>query len=202
MDRCSVPLRSLRPSTLPGGLSPVVARSTADCGVEEGLALEPTSEPGRRRVDRKLLVASVAIAIGFVLIGVGLLRAVTGDDVTDLPDAIESISPAPDAEQVLQQTQVIVDLLEGYEGELTIDGVELTTFRLDELPVNVEPGQQIEVPPGAVFEPGNGTLSFAPGQGTGIDSFDPGRHTVTVTYWLTADGPDLAHTYGWTFDVV
>lgn len=168
------------------------------------LAPEPTGErPGRRRrVDRKLLLASVVIALGLVLIGLGVLRSVSGEEVTELPDAIQSISPAPDAEQVLQQTQVVIDLLEGYEGALTIDGVELPTFRLDEVPLGVEPGEQIEVPPGAVFEPGNGTLSFSPGQGSGIDSFEPGRHTVTVTYWRIEEGPDTARTYRWAFEVV
>lgn len=155
------------------------------------------------RVDRKLVVASLAIAIGLVLVGLGLLVSVTGDEVTDLPEAIESISPAPDAEQILQQTQIVVDLAEGYEGQLTVDGVELETIRLDELtPVDVEPGEQIDVPPGAIFEPGNGTLQFAPGQGTGVESFEPGTHSVLVTFWRTEDGRDGARSYGWTFEVI
>ena len=88
----------------------------------------------------------------------------TGDEATDLPDAIEEITPAPDAVQVLQQTQVVVDLAEGYEGRLIIDDVALATIRLDEVgSVDVEPGEQVDVPPGVVFEPGNGTLTFTPG---------------------------------------
>ena len=156
-----------------------------------------------RRVDRKLLLASLALAIGVVFIALGLLRAVTGDDVTNLPSAIDSIRPGPDDEQVLQQTQVTVDLAEGYEGELTVDGVALPTVRLDQLsPIDVEPGQQIEVPPGTVFEPGNGTLRFTPAEGTAIETFDPGSHSVIVRYWTTEEGPDAARSYGWTFDVV
>ena len=133
----------------------------------------------------------------------GCCAAVTGDEVTNLPDAIDGIRPAPDAEQVLQQTQVVVDLAEGYEGELTVDGVALQTIRLDELaPVDVEPGQQIEVPPGAVFEPGNGTLRFTPAEGRPIETFDPGiahgdRHVLAHR-----GGPDAARSYGWTFDVI
>ena len=156
-----------------------------------------------QRLDRKLLLASLAIAVGVVLIVIGLLRSVSGDEVTRLPDAIEGINPAPDAEQVLQQTQVVVDLAEGFEAELTVDGVELPTIRLDELaPVDVEPGEQIDVPPGAIFEPGNGTLTFTPAEGTAIETFDPGSHTVSLTYWRSTDGRDNARSYGWTFEVI
>ena len=155
------------------------------------------------RIDRKLLFASLAIAVGLVLITLGLLRSVSGDEVTRLPEAIDGITPAPDAEQVLQQTQVVVDLAEGFEAELTVDGVALPTIRLDELaPVDVEPGEQVDVPPGAIFEPGNGTLTFTPGEGTVVETFDPGAHTVTVTYWRSADGRDTARSYGWTFEVI
>ena len=167
------------------------------------VAPRPTWRQRWRRLDRKLLAASLAIAVGLVLIVVALAQAVTGDETAQLPSAIESITPAPDAVQVLQQTQVVVDLAEGHEGELTVDGVALTTVRLDELAaVDVEPGEQVEVPPGAVFEPGNATLTFTPGEGAPIEHFDPGAHTVSVVYWKTVDGRDTARTYTWTFEVV
>jgi hypothetical protein len=163
----------------------------------------PTWRERLRRVDRKLLAASLAIAVGLVLIVVALSQAVTGDEATQLPPAIESITPAPDAVQVLRQTQVVIDLAEGHEGEVTVDGVALTTVRLDELAaVDIEPGEQVDVPPGAVFEPGNGTLTFTPGEGAPIEEFEPGAHTVSVVYWRAVDGRDTARTYTWTFEVV
>jgi hypothetical protein len=156
-----------------------------------------------RRVDRKLLIASLAIAVGLVLIGFALTQAVTGDDSTNLPPSIEAITPAPNAVQVLRQTQVSVDLAEAYEGELTVDGVALATVRLDELSrLDVEPGEQIAVPPGAVFEPGNATLTFTPGDGAPITEFAPGAHTASVIYWKSVDGRDSARTYTWTFTVI
>lgn len=168
---------------------------------DDGARVRPT--PGRRRVNRELLLVSLALSIGLVLIGIGVLRSVTGDEVTNLPDAIEEISPTPDAQQVLQQTDVVVDLAEGYEGELTIDGLALPTIRLDELPtLNAEPGEQIEIPPGVIFEPGNGTLRFRPAEGAGIESFEPGAHSVVVTYWRTEEGRDAARSHGWTFVVI
>ena len=93
-------------------------------------------------------MASLAIAVGLVLIGWAVVRGVTGDDVSELPDAIEQIAPVPDAVQVLAQSQVIVDLAEGYEGRLPIDGVEFPTMRLEDLTNDdVEPGEQVEIPP-------------------------------------------------------
>ena len=157
-----------------------------------------------RRVDVKLLLASLAIAIGLVLVGVALLRAETDDPREDLPAAVEDVSPVPDAVQVLAQTQVIADLAEGYEARLTIDGTELETVRLDELGnANAEPGTQVDVPVGVVvFEPGNATLTFTPGEGGPIERFAPGRHTATVLYWKAEDGPDAARSYSWSFEAI
>ena len=173
---------------------------------EEG-APHPPGEPAAggwfRRLDRKLLVASLAIAVGLVLIGFALVRSVTGDEAADLPEAIEEVTPPPDAVQVLQQTQVIVDLAEGYEGRLTIDDVALPTIRLDELAtLDAEPGQQLEIPPGVIFEPGNGTLTYTPAEDAPITRFEPGSHTVQVIYWRTIEGDDSARSFTWTFTVI
>jgi hypothetical protein len=157
----------------------------------------------RRRIDPKLLAASAAIAIGLVLIGYALTRSVTGDEAADFPAAVESVNPVPSAVQVPQQSQVIVDLASGYEGRLIIDDVALDTVRLDELSaVDVEPGEQVDVPPGAVFEPGNGTLTYTPAEGEPVERFEPGSHVVTVIYWRSEEGPSRARSYSWSFVAV
>jgi hypothetical protein len=159
--------------------------------------------PAKRRIDWPLAAASFAIAIGLMLIGWAVVRGVTGDDVSNLPDAIETVSPAPDAVQVLAQTQVIVDLAEGYEGRLTIDDVAFNTMRIGQfMDEDADPGDQVEVPAGVVFEPGNGTLTFTPGPGLDIERFDDGIHAVTVVYWTVEDGDDDARSYSWSFNVV
>ncbi len=171
--------------------------------IVDDVASPPTRRSWFRRIDRKLLWPSLAIAVGVVLIGFALARSVTGDDVTDLPSAIEEITPAPDAVQVLQQTQVVVDLAEGYEGRLIIDDIPLETVRLDDLgTLDVEPGEQVDVPPGVVFEPGNGTLTFTPSGDAPISSFDPGSHLVQVVYWPTVEGEQRARSYTWAFTAI
>jgi hypothetical protein len=162
-----------------------------------------TGQRTRRRVDRKLLAASLVIAVGLVLIGYALLRAVTGDEAADLPAAVEEVTPPPSAIQVPQQSQVVADLEAGYEGRLVIDGVELPTIRLDQLgSVDVEPGEQIEVPPGVLFEPGNATLTYTPAENAPIERLDPGTHTATVIYWLSEEGPSRARSFSWSFAAV
>ncbi len=150
------------------------------CGEVAARASWPPTWRALRRIDRKLAVASLAIAVGLVLIGWAVVRGVTGDDVSQLPDAIERIAPVPDAVQVLAQSQVVVDLAEGYEGRLRIDGVDFPTLRMEDLTNDdVEPGEQVEIPPGVVFEPGNDTLTFTPGPGIEIETLrrrHPQRH--------------------------
>jgi hypothetical protein len=159
--------------------------------------------PWYRRIDPKLLLASGVIAIGLVLIGVSLSRAVTGDEAAHLPAAVEEITPTFDAIQVPQQTAVIADLAAGYEGRLIIDDVALPTVRQDQIvSSDVKPGEQVKVPPGVLFEPGNATLSFTPGSDQAIKRFDAGRHTVVVIYWKTIEGERTARSYTWSFTTV
>jgi hypothetical protein len=158
---------------------------------------------GRRPFDWKLWIASLPIAVGVLLIAYGVNTAITGDDVAKLPDQIESISPVPDAVQVLAQTNIVVDLEEGYEGRLTIDDDEFETMRLEDFSnPNVEPGTQVDIPAGVLFEPGNDTLTFTPGPDIAITKFAEGNHTVRVVYWRTLVGEQEARSYTWTFNVI
>lgn len=155
-----------------------------------------------RRPDWKLLLASLGIAAGIVFVVFGVSRSVTGRDQQRLPDAIESVEPIRGATQAPQQTQVFVDLQEGYEASLVIDDIALETVSLDELGGLAEPGQQITLPPKAVFESGNDTISYTPVEDGPIESFSTGLHTATVVFGLAIDGPTRARSYTWTFYVV
>jgi hypothetical protein len=167
---------------------------------------EPASEqtgapvPVRRRFDRGLLLASLVIACGATLIVWGMVTALTGEDGIDRPAVIESVSPVENAVQVLQQEGIIVDFEFGWEARLFIDDVELPITPLGQ--VVVEPGQQLDLPPTAVYDVGNAVLSFQPVEGAVIESFGEGRHEAQVVYWKTVDGPDTARSYSWSFNVI
>lgn len=161
----------------------------------------------RRKIDLKLLAASLALAAGIVAIVFGVSTSVTGREEQQLPDAIELIDPIRGATQIPQQTRVFVDLAEGFEGELVIDGIEIPTVSLDELGsvtgVTIPtPGEQITLPPVAVYEPGNATITYTPVEGGPIEQFDTGFHTVTVRHWRIEDGRERARSYTWEFYVV
>jgi hypothetical protein len=176
---------------------------------EPSAELEPAPAPNGpqrpwfRRIDPKLLLASIVIAVGLTLIGVALSRAVTGNEAANLPAAIESITPTFDASQVPQQTAVIADLAAGYEGRLIVDDVALPTIRQDEVvSPDIKPGEQVKVPPGVLYEPGNATLTFTPGDDQAIKRFDAGSHTVVVVYWKIVEGERTARSYMWSFTTV
>ncbi len=153
-----------------------------------------------RRVDRSVIVVSVILGAGLFLVVRGIAAGVTGDERTNYPDQIESVDPVPEAVQILSQTGLFVDLIDGYTGVLIVDGVELPTVDIGR--IVAAPGQQPVIPPGAVFEQGNDTLTFTPGDGQIFDEFTSGVHAVQVVYWTITDGRERARSYTWTFNVV
>lgn len=162
--------------------------------------------PAQRKLDRGLLAASFFIACGLILIVWGFTTAITGDDGLDRPEAIESVQPVENAVQVLQQERIIVDLEPGYEAQLVIDGVELPTTIIGQSDVDpdvqAQPGQQIDLPPTAVFDPGNAVISFQPVEGAPIETLEQGTREATVRFWKIEDGPEQARSYTWTFEVI
>ncbi len=164
----------------------------------------PSATKRRRRVDKTLLALSLVIAVGLALVVRGIAVGVTGDDRADLPDAIESVDPVPEAVQVLSQTSVFVDLDSGYTGVLVIDGIELPTVDIDDLAEQfaAEPGQQIDLPATTIFEGGNATLTFIPSDEALITGFESGLHRAQVIYWRVDDGRQRPRSFTWTFTVV
>ena len=148
-----------------------------------------------------MLLVSIGVAVGLTSIVFGLRSGLTGRDASGLPSAIENISPA-NGDKILQQSQIIVDFAEGYNAVLTIDGIELPTVRLDELSSSgmaPKPGAQVELPPTAVFDPGNYIISYQPQEGAPINKFKQGEHSASVRYWLFTEGETSARTYNWKF---
>ena len=146
------------------------------------------------------VAASMAIAVGLVLVFLGVNTAITGKDAQKLPGQIESILPVRSAIQVQSQEPVVVDLVEGFTGELRLNGVAIETVNLASL--SAPAGQSVKLPKVTIFEPGNYTLTFSPTDGAPVEEYNSGVNTVTLTYWKIVDGPRTARTFTWQFDVV
>jgi len=144
----------------------------------------------------------MAIAVGVVVVFLGVNASVTGKDAQNLPAQIESLQPVRNATQVLSQEQVHVDLAEGYTGVLTVNGVDIETFSLADLESTAEPGSQVSLPKVTIFEPGNDTLTFTPSEGAPIEEFNTGINTVQVFYWKVTEGRSFQKSFVWQFDVV
>ncbi len=154
-----------------------------------------------RKIDFRLLIISVGISGGLVLFVLGMRTGLSGRDATNLPAAIEQISPGQ-GERVLRQSQIIVDFIDGYTATLSIDGIELPTTRLDEVVATgkqIAPGAQIILPPTAIFDAGNYIISYLPQPGAPIAELSSGQHTGNVRFWLITDGEASARAYTWTF---
>ena len=162
----------------------------------------------RKRIDPKLMLASLGIAVGLMFIIVGIRTSITGDELQGLPDQIESVNPVRGATQVLQQTAVFVDLAEGYTGVLVIDGVELETVSLDSIGIqpiggtSSDPGGQVSLPATTIYEPGNATLTFEPSDDALITGFATGRHDATVVFWKIDESRAQSSSFRWDFYVV
>ena len=157
----------------------------------------------KRPLNRQNLFVSVGLAVGLTLIVMGFQAGTTGRDAQRLPDVIESINPGP-GDEVLRQSQVFVDFVDGYEAVLVIDGIELPVTRLDELTdasgKTPKPGQQVDIPPTAIYDPGNYTISFVPQEGAPIEEFSQGIHKGSVIYWKVTDGRDKSVSFSWEFE--
>lgn len=158
----------------------------------------------RRRLNTEVLVVSMVFAAGMVLIVLGFLWSRTGDDALHYPEAIESTAPAPNDRQVLHQSEIRVQLKSGYEATLALDGVSLPTTNFDDLQGagGAQPGQQIVLPPTAIFDQANAVIWYQPTDGAPIEELTQGIHIATVTYWKFEDGPATAESFTWQFEVL
>jgi hypothetical protein len=149
------------------------------------------------------LFLSLAVGIGLTLVVWGFLSGTTGRDALGYPDAIVDIAPAPNDRQVLSQTEILVDLQDGYEAVLVLDGIEIPTTPISEIAGGgAEPGQQVELPPTAIYDQGNSLIRFTPSDGAVVESYSVGRHEVTVIFWEIEKGRVAARSYTWEFEVL
>ena len=116
--------------------------------------------------------------IGLAAIALGIVFSVEGDSIV-LPDALESVSPAPGS-LVPPQEGIEIDLQVGYEAQIVVDGWPITD---------------------ATFVEGTGVYRWSPSPSSPtIQEWTPGEHTVVVTWDRYSGLPDPG-SFEWSFRV-
>lgn len=133
----------------------------------------------RRIVFGVLFLAAVGAMVAVAVDGGSSTRA-----ASDRDPAIEALIPTPDAD-VLRQSQVGIDLVEGYRADLTVNGTPI-------------PPDQIVGSGDAASQPSLGLYLFAPGEGQAVESLRPGLNCVSAEFWRATE-PNRRSVHSWCF---
>jgi hypothetical protein len=120
------------------------------------------------------------LGLALAVVAIGAVVFAPSGSLTDVPEALESYSPANEA-TVLRQIQVEIDLPVNYEIVLVVDGVTI-------------PGSEIDV----IEE--TGKFTWRPSDTTIIPEWSVGLHTVWVRWDRSSGLPDPGE-WIWTFRV-
>lgn len=118
----------------------------------------------------------VALGIGVLVLAV-FLRDV--EELQAVDEVIEGVFPNNN-DEVLAQSTVSIDLIQGYTAELTINGVKIPEAELR----RVDALSQVE---------------FQPGEGKTLERLAPDLNCVNALYWPVAQGRSQARSYRWCF---
>lgn len=126
-----------------------------------------------RRIVLTLLV--LACLVGLVVAGQRTVRNGGADDVaiTGGDDAVEALIPGRDAE-TLSQTEIGIDLADGWTGTLLLNDEEVDAQRVDAL----------------------NQLLYRPPEG-----LDSGRNCVTAAIYRSSESAESARDVTWCFEV-
>ncbi len=146
---------------------------------------EPTTDTPRRRLGdlpRRILITLVVLGALTGIFLTGRL-AVTGFDDTSgvLPDSVDRLIP-PSGAEVLRQSQVGIDVADGYDAYLQINGVEVR---------NAEDG--------LIKDLGTGLVLFQPGPDRPIEELNTNQNCVVAFVYDQVDGPSTAQPVSWCF---
>jgi hypothetical protein len=163
-------------------------RNRADPAVPSmGVTTELSGPPTRRKAIEhpgRFAIVAGGLTLVAVLFAGAILSADTKDVEGSLPGQVERVSPAPGS-IVPPQEQITVDLRDDLTADLEICGPTGGC-----LPI---PADQV------AFIPALGQLTFRPGEGREIESYQPGRNQVRVSYRSQADPGQDNGTYIWVF---
>jgi len=149
------------------------------------VAPRPTRLP-RFELDPRVRSTIMALLIVGALVGIFFVgrNAVTGADSTsdNLPDSVDSLVPASGSE-VLRQSQVGINLAEGYDAYLIINGTEIRTAE-----------------DGLIRDLGTGQILYQPGPDKPVEELHPGQNCIVAQVWDVLKTQSTSEPVSWCFD--
>ena len=158
--------------------------------------------PPRRRLDRGLLLASLVIAVGLVLVVIGIARRSPATRRPSCPTTIESVEPVPDGVQVLPQTSVFVDLdpatrrARRSTASSSRPSTSTSSTRATPSPASRSTADRHRL------RARQRHAHFTPSEGAPIETFEPASTGCTVIYWQPEEGRAPRRSFTWTFNVI
>jgi hypothetical protein len=137
----------------------------------------------------KILFAVLLVGAAVMLVVVQR-DAVTGSDEASFskPEYVDALIPASGTE-VLSQDTVGIDLKDGYDAYLVINGKTIQNEATD------------KDPDGLVKVPTVGTITYDPAPGKRIEKLDTPRQCIDAWVWKKLDGPATKKQVNWCFKV-
>ncbi len=128
---------------------------------------------------QRILFIALSVALAAMLAIAVLAYPSGGPD--SLPEPLETVSPAPGS-IVVAQTEIVIEFPAGYEASLVVDGIPI-------------PAHEV-----VVIE-ATGTVRWRPGPESVIYAFEPGEHSVEVSWDRRPGSQPDPGVYAWTFRV-
>lgn len=156
---------------------------------------DPTVRQGWPTPVRRIVIALVFLAaVAFLLWATH--RGVSGIDGPASDRAVVSQVPGP-GDRVLRQTEVGAELLPGYDGRLTVNGVVIPEEQMqDAVDPNSLTAKQFGVRPN-----NRNRVFFLPGPGKVIDKFSGREVSITVRFWKESEGQARGRAVTWQFSI-
>lgn len=146
----------------------------------------PPSRRRRELSDRWAYTIMAILVVGALAgIVVAVMLASTGGDRTSevLPESVDRLIPTSGSE-ILAQATVGIDVKQGYDADLIVDGKEIRTAA-----------------DGLVRQTGTGLVQFTPGEGRPVTRLESGRNCITAMVWEQTEPRSTAKPVNWCFKV-
>ncbi len=170
----------------PGKMNPMVDTDIAD-ETEQPARSTPAPAPigGWPDWARRSLIA--VVLLGALAIAVWMVASSNSGQNADVDKAVIISLTPDDGSQALRQTEIGADLAVGYDGRLTINGIEIPEEQMVGArdPSIVAPD---DLQANGLRANNRNQVYFKPGPGKVIETFEPGTVDIVLRYFKEGEG--------------